>query len=230
MYASDKAALQAEESEQSAMSARLRAASAAFSAARASGDDETGRARRAALQRLARAHTAYREVASHLDAGRRFYNDLARMATAFRDRCREFALRRRDEAARLERCVSTLFLAPGRRLTGGSDFAAPDVSKLSLGTASSLQRQKAADGQQNRQQQQPTAGPKPPPEALVAPLPSRPAAAPPAAVMWSPDVGIRFGADAPAAAAPTAQAGAGMEAPAGKAKAQWSPGKGIRFN
>jgi programmed cell death 6-interacting protein len=108
MYASDKAALQAEDAEQSATSARLRAASAAFSAARASGDDETGRARRAALQRLARAHTAYREVASHLDAGRRFYNDLARMATAFRDRCREFALRRRDEAARLERYVSLL--------------------------------------------------------------------------------------------------------------------------
>lgn len=106
MYAADKAALQAEEAEQGATSARLRAASASFSAARASGDDETGRARRAALQRLARAHTAYREVASHLDAGRRFYNDLARMSTAFRDRCREFALRRRDEAARLERYVS----------------------------------------------------------------------------------------------------------------------------
>lgn len=116
----------------------------------------------------------------------------------------------------------------------GSDLAAPDVSKLSLDTASSLQRQRAADDQQQKQQQrakEPDAAPTPPPETLAAPLPSRPAVSPPPAAMWSPDVGIRFGANAPAAgAAPTAQGGAGMEAPTGKAKAQWSPGKGIRFN
>jgi hypothetical protein len=113
-----------------------------------------------------------------------------------------------------------------RVLTMSSDLAAPDVSKLSLDTASSLQRQKAADGQQRRRAGEAAVSPTAE-EALAAPLASRPAGAAPAAVMWSPDVGIRFGASGPA---PATTGQAGMEAPAAQAKAQWSPGKGIRFN
>ena len=100
IYDSDKDAVQAEASEQEALLKRLQDANATFTAARKG--DTTTREREQALQRLENAYFKYKEIISNLEAGRKFYNDLARMVTRFRDEARGFVYQRRSEASQIE--------------------------------------------------------------------------------------------------------------------------------
>ncbi|KAF1986616.1 BRO1-domain-containing protein [Aulographum hederae CBS 113979] len=99
-YDVDKTAVSEEEDEQSAIATRLTEANAAFTNARR-GDSST-KQREQALQSLENAFVKYKEIISNLDAGRRFYNDLAKIVGRFRDDCRSFAYQRRAEASQVE--------------------------------------------------------------------------------------------------------------------------------
>jgi programmed cell death 6-interacting protein len=100
MYDSDRAMVTEDEKEQQHLFKRLQDVNAVFTTAR-KGDSST-RDREQALQRLENAYFKYKEVISNLEAGRKFYNDLARMVTRFRDDCKAFAYQRRSEAAQFE--------------------------------------------------------------------------------------------------------------------------------
>jgi programmed cell death 6-interacting protein len=100
MYDADKDAVAAEAKEQDQLLKRLQDANAVFTTAR-KGDSST-REREQALQRLENAYFKYKEIVTNLEAGRKFYNDLARMVTKFRDESKTFAYQRRSEAAHIE--------------------------------------------------------------------------------------------------------------------------------
>lgn len=99
-YDSDRAIVVEEQEEQEEVSARLKEANAAFVHARR-GDSST-KEREQALQKLENAYYKYKEIVSNLDVGRKFYNDLAKIVTRFRDECKRFAYQRRTEAGQLE--------------------------------------------------------------------------------------------------------------------------------
>jgi programmed cell death 6-interacting protein len=82
------------------LSSRLQETNAAFVSLRRG--DSSSRERENALQRLENAYLKYKEILSNLDTGRKFYNDLAKLVTRFKDECREFRYRRRIEAGQLE--------------------------------------------------------------------------------------------------------------------------------
>jgi programmed cell death 6-interacting protein len=103
MYDGDKDSLVAEAKEQDQLLKRLQDANAVFTTAR-KGDAST-RDREQALQRLENAYFKYKEIISNLEAGRKFYNDLAKMVSRFRDECKTFAYQRRSEAAQFEALV-----------------------------------------------------------------------------------------------------------------------------
>lgn len=99
-FNADRDSLQTESDEQSAVEGRLSAANTAFVAAR-KGDGST-KEREKALQSLENAFFKYKEIISNLDAGRKFYNDLAKIVGRFRDDCRSFAYQRKAEASQTE--------------------------------------------------------------------------------------------------------------------------------
>jgi programmed cell death 6-interacting protein len=100
IYDVDKNMVQEEALEQQNIATRLQEANGAFNAAR-KGDTST-KQREKALQSLENAYFKYKEIISNLDAGRKFYNDLAKIVTRFRDECRGFAYQRREEALQME--------------------------------------------------------------------------------------------------------------------------------
>lgn len=99
-YDSDRAMVNEEMEEQERLSAQIKEANAAFVNAKR-GDSST-KEREQALQRLENAYFKYKEIVSNLDVGRKFYNDLAKIANRFRDECSAFAYHRRIEAAQIE--------------------------------------------------------------------------------------------------------------------------------
>lgn len=102
-YDSDRATLSEEQEDQNQLSARLKEANAGFLSAR-KGDNST-REREKALQNLENGYLRYKEIISNLDVGRKFYNDLAKIAGRFRDDCKNFVHQRRMEASQLETLV-----------------------------------------------------------------------------------------------------------------------------
>ena len=104
-YDADRSAVSDERTEQDALAQRLQDANAAFTSARANTNDPTSRAREQALQRLEGAYRRFHEILSNLDAARKFYNDLARMVTRYRDACRDFRYQRHLEANQFESYV-----------------------------------------------------------------------------------------------------------------------------
>jgi programmed cell death 6-interacting protein len=100
IYDSDKDDVTAEATEQETLLKRLQDANTAFVNARKG--DTTTREREMALQRLENAYFKYKEIISNLEAGRKFYNDLAKMVSRFRDEARTFAYQRRSEASQFE--------------------------------------------------------------------------------------------------------------------------------
>lgn len=99
-YDADRAMAVEEQEEQEEIASRLKEANAHFLHARR-GDSSTHE-REQALQKLENAYIKYKEIVSNLDVGRKFYNDLAKIVSRFRDDCRSFAYQRRTEAGQLE--------------------------------------------------------------------------------------------------------------------------------
>ncbi|TID15571.1 gb [Venturia nashicola] len=200
IFDSDRDMVTEEEREQHAMIKRLQDTNANFITAR-KGDSST-REREVALQRLENAYMKYKEIITNLDAGRKFYNDLAKIVTRFRDEAKTFAYQRRSEAGQIE-----------------ADFTSA-MSALNLGKAQTLQQERDAE------QQRPFYAAQAPTEVpLTAPQPKRSAVAPPAPGMWTPGMEIKF-------AAPGSDGSGGSQVGAQPQQGQggqWDPSKGMRF-
>jgi programmed cell death 6-interacting protein len=100
MYDADQDMVQEEEKEQAEAVKRLQDANAAFLVARRG--DQSTKKREQALQNLENAYFKYKEIISNLDVGRKFYNDLAKIVSRFRDDARSFAYQRKSEASQIE--------------------------------------------------------------------------------------------------------------------------------
>jgi programmed cell death 6-interacting protein len=100
LYDADKTGLGDEETEQTQLTSRIIQTNATFVAAR-KGDTST-KQREQALQSLENAYSKYKEIISNMEAARKFYNDLAKIVSAFRDECRNFAYQRRADASQIE--------------------------------------------------------------------------------------------------------------------------------
>jgi programmed cell death 6-interacting protein len=200
MYTPDKAMVHEEETEQQALINRLQQVNAEFVKAR-KGDTST-KDREKALQSLENAYYKYKEIISNLDAGRKFYNDLASIVTRFRDDSRSFAYQRRSEAAQLEADITHR------------------MQNLNLDQSQNLQQERQ---QQPQSYQAPIANMQPPQlqAPLAAPQPQR------AAGMWTPDMPIKFSIGGGGGGAPQSN---GVQAnSAQKISGQWDPSKGMRF-
>jgi programmed cell death 6-interacting protein len=173
-YDTDRAAINQESSDQAQTMKRLRDANAAFNNARR-GDTST-RQREIALQQLEQAYFKYKEIISNLDAGRKFYNDLARITARFRDEARNFAYARRAEATAL-----------------AQDITNRNMQSLSMQDIQQQQQQDISSPVQQRAAEQP----------LTAPTPTRVSMGP-VTGSWNPEMGIRFAP--PGGAAPPPQA------------------------
>ena len=99
-YDDDRRMITDEQEEQEHIASDLREANTAFVDARR-GDSST-REREKALQSLENAYSKYKEIVANLNTGRKFYNDLAKIITAFRDQCKDFRYQRRMEAVQIE--------------------------------------------------------------------------------------------------------------------------------
>ncbi|KAL9125583.1 MAG: hypothetical protein Q9217_005233 [Psora testacea] len=174
-YDEDKKTVANEIEEQERLASKLKEANTTFTDARR-GDTST-RERERALQRLENAYLKYKEIISNINTGRKFYNDLAKIVTRFRDDCKNFAYQRRIEASQLE---------------GELENA---MSALNLGKNDALHEQKQRDALRSQY-----AARAPGTEPLAAPVPTRANVQPPLTAptptpgMWSPEMGINFGA------------------------------------
>ena len=172
LYDEDKAIISTESQEQDQLIRQLRETNSAFTSAR-KGDSST-KEREQALQRLETAYAKYKDIINNLNNGRKFYNDLAKIISRFREECKNFAYQRRIEASQLESDLSNA------------------MSALNISQATSLQEQKGREGLRTHYAK------KPPPaaEPLTAPVPTRTNAQPPPAPssgVWNPELGIKFG-------------------------------------
>ena len=162
-YNSDRAMIKEEQEEQQEVSTRLQQANTSFLEARR-GDTST-REREQALQSLENAYYKYKEIISNLDVGRKFYNDLSKIVTRYRDDCRNFAYQRRAELSSLETDITS------------------ELSGLSLNQGNpqidTLQQQRQSQMQHSQYAVRP-----PQEEPLAAPMPAR--------TTWDPNMGIKF--------------------------------------
>ena len=98
-YDADVSAVNADAEEQAGLLRAVEGANADFvRVKRGEGNGE----REKALQRLEGAWVGYKDLVAKLEMGRTFYNDLSRIVGRFREEAREFAYRRRAEAAEME--------------------------------------------------------------------------------------------------------------------------------
>ncbi|KAI9376531.1 BRO1-like domain-containing protein [Aspergillus egyptiacus] len=207
-----------EQDDQDQIAAQVREANRAFT--RAHTGDASTREREKALQELENGYLKYKEIISNLEVGRKFYNDLAKIVTRFRDDCKAFVHKRRMEASQLEQDVTSaaamasLNISPIRQPPPPS---AQPVQPLSV---------QPPPVQQPAPQPQPQPQPQLPsqPQAirserapLTAPQPTRtvPQVTP---GMWSPDMGIRFGPSAAQTQTTPSHA------------QTWDPTKGVKFS
>ena len=206
-YDEEKATIDSERSAQDELSAQIVEANTLFTNAR-KGDTST-RERERALQKLENAYLKYKEIVANINTGRKFYNDLAKIVTRFRDDCKNFAYQRRVEASQLE---------------GDLENA---MSSLNLGQSNALHDQKQRDALRSQYAAKPPSHGEP----LTAPVPQRANLQPPAATsptpgMWNPEMGIKFGA-------PTQQQKADAHNPAYPQtvprSGQWDISQGVRF-
>jgi programmed cell death 6-interacting protein len=100
-YDSDLADLKSETEEQDRLTAQLESANASFMGARKG--DVRLKEREQALQKLENGYFKYKEIVSNLEVGRKFYNDLAKIVSTFRDGCKAFRYERKEEAMRMEK-------------------------------------------------------------------------------------------------------------------------------
>ncbi|KAF2692230.1 BRO1-domain-containing protein [Lentithecium fluviatile CBS 122367] len=198
MYDVDQDMVRDDAQEQQEVVKRLQDANAVFVNARRG--DQSTKQREQALQSLENAYYKYKEIIANLDVGRKFYNDLAKIVSRFRDDCRSFAYQRKQEASQIEGDIAT----------------AMSSLNLQQANSSSLQQQRQVDAQHPQYGAGAHAE-----EPLTAPTPTR-ASVGPHAGMWTPDVGIRF------AGVPTTSGGARPSAGPSQ-DARWDPTKGLKF-
>lgn len=105
MYDSDQDMVKNEAREQQEAVKRLQDTNAVFVNARRG--DQSTKQREHALQTLENAYYKYKEIIANLDVGRKFYNDLAKIVSRFRDDCRSFAYQRKQEASQIEGYVAS---------------------------------------------------------------------------------------------------------------------------
>ncbi|KAJ5281417.1 hypothetical protein N7478_006789 [Penicillium angulare] len=234
-YNSDQEMLAQEDKDQEQLARQVRETNQAF--IRAQKGDTSTKERETALQDLENGYLKYKEIISNLEVGRKFYNDLAKIVSRFRDDAKAFVHQRRMEASQLESDISNV------------------TAMSSLHISQPHLRQPAA--QPTHTHHTPTYAAQPPPQPpvqppplhaprptetaapLTAPQPVRAAVPPPAGTtpgMWSPDMGIRFNsAGAPPGATPVTGAGmapAPVPGPAGRGgpAGTWDPSQGLRFS
>lgn len=106
-YNIDQSILEEEAEEQEALMARLQDANGSFLSSRRV--DSSLKQREEALQKLENGYLRYKELMGNLDVGRKFYNDLAKLLSRFRDECKHFVQQRRMEAGQLEVYAPFLF-------------------------------------------------------------------------------------------------------------------------
>ena len=209
-YNEDTQLITLESEKQDLLSSQIQEANMAFANAR-KGDNST-REREQALQRLENAYIKYKEIVANINTGRKFYNDLARIVTRFRDECKDFAYQRRMEAGQLETDLTDA------------------MSALNLSQTSHLQDQKQREGLRSHYSAK-----APKEEPLAAPVPTRANVQPPPApspALWSPEMGISFGD--PAKAPPPPQNGnvhnpAYPNTRARGGPGQWNANQGVKF-
>ena len=209
-YDEDIGSVESEASSQQRLITQIRDANSAFATAR-KGDTSTLE-REKALQRLENAFLKYKEIVSNIDTGRKFYNDLARIVTRFRDDCKNFAYQRRLEASALESELDNA------------------MSALNLNQTNVLNEQKQRDALRNQY-----ASKAPSEDPMPAPTPQRANVQPPSATpappnpgMWNPGMGIKFGGGPP----PQGQAANVHNVPYPQANVQpgqWDMSQGLRF-
>lgn len=221
MYDEDKATLEHEGQDQQALLKRLSDANANFTVTR-KGDTST-RERERALQGLEASYAKYKEIISNLDQARRFYNDLAKMVTKFRDECRGFVQQRRSEAQQIEADISMGMAS----LSLQNNRQAESLHQQKQQQQRQQQRQQQAQASTSINQDEPIMG-APSREPLVAPKPQRPMVPPPAgpvhAGVWNPEMPINFAPSGPAASDKT-NGTAQNSKPGGK----WDPAQGVKF-
>jgi programmed cell death 6-interacting protein len=106
IFATDKAMVSQEAADQDRLAQKLIESNGAFVQAR-KGDTST-KEREKALQSLENAYFKYKEIISNLEAGRKFYNELAKIMSKFRDECRTFVYQRRADATQMEAYVTNV--------------------------------------------------------------------------------------------------------------------------
>jgi programmed cell death 6-interacting protein len=102
MYEPDLEAVEREKSDQEKSLSEMSGLNEEFEKVKRKNSASGMKEREAALQRLDAAFYKYKEIVSNLEAGRKFYNDLARLVGQFRESCRAWVAERRREARGLE--------------------------------------------------------------------------------------------------------------------------------
>ena len=92
-YVGNKEEFRLDQTETEELRARLRAANATFVKSRRT--DTSLEERERALQKLETGYSKFLEIAQNLDEGRKFYNELARMLSRYREEIRGLYIRER---------------------------------------------------------------------------------------------------------------------------------------
>ncbi|KAJ5560032.1 hypothetical protein N7513_002431 [Penicillium frequentans] len=227
-YDSDRQMLAQEQKEQEQIEEQVREANLAFT--RAHKGDTSTKERETALQDLENGYLKYKEILSNLEVGRKFYNDLAKIVSRFRDDCKAFVHQRRMEASQLEADISNVTAMSSLHITQ------PHLRQPTHQPTRTHHATYAAPPPSQPPSQPPPpvhARPSEPVAPLTAPQPVRAAVPPPSVPtpgVWSPNMGIRFdSAGAPPGMAPST--GTGVPAPATRAQpGTWDPSQGVRFS
>ncbi|TAQ83198.1 hypothetical protein B7494_g8478 [Chlorociboria aeruginascens] len=188
-YDADLSLLKSETEEQDRLTSSLESSNRSFLEAKKG--EGGSREREVALQKLENAYFRYKEIVSNLDVGRKFYNDLAKIVTRFREAAMGFVYERREEAGSLE---NELNLPPLGKLSlqqqenylpQPPQFQHPPLSRTSSSHSS------ITPHTHSHTQNLPLSPP------LAAPIPTRlqnQSQLPmPGTTTWNPELGIKFG-------------------------------------
>ena len=220
-YDTDRTILDSEQQDQAALLSRLTDANTSFTSARR-GDTST-KSREHALQQLENAYFAYREIVQNLDVGRKFYNDLASIVSAFRDSCRTFASQRRGEAEQMEADILTALPLASLSLGSQQEQQLPVQKQQRPGDGDLVPREDRK-GAAKRQIEMP----------LPAPVAVKPGVATVAnngrtdagPSTWTPELGIKFAGQTTSS---TGQDGRVTDTAKGNGRGTWDPSRGMKF-
>lgn len=102
LYGDDQGLVAKEREEQEKLLEDVTRTNRDFEGQKRTSGDRGSREREAVLQKLDTAYYKYKEIVKNVEVGRKFYNDLGRIAASFRDQCRSWVQKRRADAQSLE--------------------------------------------------------------------------------------------------------------------------------